>query len=87
MKKREESKLIEKNWTDLSRGQALTETEEQTLVKLFSQDIHRKLFLALFSKIEINLNEIPLEQIIIVKESMVRVLESFLNEVFLYLLN
>jgi len=80
LKKREESKVLEKHWTSLSRGQILNETEEQELIKLLSQDAHRKLFAALFSKNEINLSEVSIENYDKIKEAILRVLQQFLTE-------
>ena len=65
----------------MSRGQNLSESEEQVLTKLLGQDVHRKLFAALLSKNEINLSDVTPEQYNKAKETILRILKQFLTEV------
>lgn len=83
IKKREEDdKFIEKQWKAMSHGQPITETDEQILAKLLSQDMSRKLFINLFSKIEINLSSLSPEQYSKARDTILQTLQRFLIEVF-----
>ena len=60
------------------------EADEQMFSKILAIDYNRKLFINLFSKIDINLDNVPAEEYNRVKDTILRSLTLFLNEVYYY---